>query len=299
MNTYVIFSLVLVIVAIALTVFTLVGSIKERSYIDKRFKSEEELVNDRFRFLTLGFIKSPEAIKKKIDQDTELASMLWMANLRTTQQKYLYFVAALLLPVVLLAVTALYHWVSSEGLKSPLLTFFFVGVLGYLAPKRILSNYAEGRKNRLVDEVPVFIQMLKILFDSGLSVDQSLRIIVQEARIALPETSKELDAIIRRTTTGMDLAEELDHSARQLKIDEFSDVVSILKQMIRQGGSSRASLSKLSDLVTERRMTALQEKVSKISAKMTMVMITFMFPALLIVIAAPGFLAITKAFARM
>ena len=46
-------------------------------------------------------------------------------------------------------------------------------------------------------------------------------------------------------------------------------------------------------------MTTLQERVSKMSAKMSVVMIAFLFPALLIGLAGPGFIAIFKALGAM
>jgi tight adherence protein C len=54
----------------------------------------------------------------------------------------------------------------------------------------------------------------------------------------------------------------------------------------------------LKQLLDDRRLTRLQEYISKMSAKMSVVMMLFLFPALLIVLAGPGFTAITRAFAN-
>jgi tight adherence protein C len=58
------------------------------------------------------------------------------------------------------------------------------------------------------------------------------------------------------------------------------------------------SLLSLKQLLDDRRLTRLQEYVSKMSAKMSVVMMLFLFPALLIVLAGPGFTAISRAFAN-
>ncbi|MNC72975.1 hypothetical protein D3C75_1241030 [compost metagenome] len=55
------------------------------------------------------------------------------------------------------------------------------------------------------------------------------------------------------------------------------------------------SLLALKDLLDDRRLTRMQERVSKMSAKMSAVMMVFLFPALLIVLAGPGFSALTRA----
>ncbi len=58
------------------------------------------------------------------------------------------------------------------------------------------------------------------------------------------------------------------------------------------------SLQSLKLLLDDRRLTRLQEYISKMSAKMSVVMMLFLFPALLIVLAGPGVSAIARAFAQ-
>lgn len=60
-----------------------------------------------------------------------------------------------------------------------------------------------------------------------------------------------------------------------------------------------SSLLSLKELIDDRRMTTLQERVSKMSAKMSIVMMVFLFPALLIILAGPGFIAIIQALGDM
>jgi len=76
-------------------------------------------------------------------------------------------------------------------------------------------------------------------------------------------------------------------------------VVVIIRQMLKQGGSARASLTKMVELIEGRRLSGMQEKVSKLSAKMTVVMIVFFFPALVILLAGPGFISIGDSMGEM
>jgi tight adherence protein C len=69
----------------------------------------------------------------------------------------------------------------------------------------------------------------------------------------------------------------------------------ILQQLLYQGGGAMKSLLSLKQLLDDRRLTRLQEYISKMSAKMSVVMMLFLFPALLIVLAGPGFTALAKA----
>ncbi|MCY1551662.1 hypothetical protein D9M68_880070 [compost metagenome] len=60
-----------------------------------------------------------------------------------------------------------------------------------------------------------------------------------------------------------------------------------------------ASLLALKKLLDDRRLTRMQEYISKLSAKMAVVMMSLLFPALLIVLAGPGLVAISRAMGGM
>jgi len=78
-------------------------------------------------------------------------------------------------------------------------------------------------------------------------------------------------------------------------VDEFTDTCIILQQLIHQGGGAMNSLLALKQLLADRRLTRLQEYISKMSAKMSVVMMVFLFPALLIVLGGPAMIAISRA----
>ena len=56
------------------------------------------------------------------------------------------------------------------------------------------------------------------------------------------------------------------------------------------------SLQALKELLDDRRLTRMEEYISKMSAKMSVVMMVCLFPALMIVLAGPSFMAIARAF---
>jgi tight adherence protein C len=169
---------------------------------------------------------------------------------------------------------------------------------GYLLPKRLLA-YAAGRRQKTIAvEISTFIPLLRILFESGMAVEQALRVLSTEGQKLLPELTRELRLILARVDSGLELGQELNKTSVMLAVDEFTDTCVILQQLIQQGGGAMKSLLALKQLLDDRRLTRLQEYISKMSAKMSVVMMLFLFPALLIVLAGPGFTAITRAFAN-
>jgi tight adherence protein C len=177
---------------------------------------------------------------------------------------------------------------------SLLLAVIAAGV-GFLLPKRFLAMAVAERQRRLVIDVATFLPLLRMFFETGMTVEQSLRVLSDEGRRIAPDLSQELRLVLARVDAGLELGTELRAMAKVLEVDELSESVVILEQMIRQGGGALASLRNLKTLMDESRVTDLQEKVSKMAAKISGVMVLFFLPALFIVVGGPGFIAILQA----
>ncbi|HEX6590931.1 MAG TPA: type II secretion system F family protein [Moraxellaceae bacterium] len=271
----------------------------EKQIIRERFSGEvgSGRMGDQVKKMALaaGSIGAVENLRQRVARDSEVARMLEQAGVHTLQGRSLYYSVALLSPVLLVACIGFTQLFFKPGFESPWLMALMALIAGMLLPKRLLSMVAARRCEDMKQELPIFVQTLRILFDSGLAVEQSLRVITREAGEVFPNVAAEIERALQRAGTGLDLADELARVAEQIEVDEFTDTVSILRQMIRQGGSARTSLLNLQKLIEDRQLSAMQEKVTKLSAKMAIVMILFLFPALFILLAAPGFMALSKA----
>jgi len=225
--------------------------------------------------------------------DPEVGLLLDQMGWRRPAQRALFFACQIGLPLmaVLLAVALSVLQGIDTG---TLLVVLFAAGIAYLLPKRILVMAVGRRKDRLAREVSTLIPLLRMLFEVGMTVEQALRVMVDEGEKIIPELRTELRLVLARISAGLELGDELRGMAELLDVDEITDCVVILEQLIRQGGGAMASLLALKTLLDDRRSTALQEKVSKLSAKMSAVMVAFLFPALLIILAGPGFIAIVQ-----
>ncbi len=230
--------------------------------------------------------------------DPEIPALLDQLGWRSAERRALYYAIQLGTPILALILALVSNLFREDSSLSLILPFAALGI-GYLLPKRWLRGAVEKRRAKLVEEVSTMLPLLRMLFEVGMTVEQSLRALMQEGERILPELALELRRVFNRVDAGLDLSEELRHMMERLDIDEVTDCVVILEQLIRQGGGAVASLISLKELFDDRRMTNLQEKVSKLSAKMSAVMVAFLFPALLIILAGPGFIAIFGALSGM
>jgi tight adherence protein C len=179
----------------------------------------------------------------------------------------------------------------------PALVFGFA--LGFIVPRNLLRRLAVRRQLAIKEEMPVVLNLMRLLFDAGLSLEHTLKAISEQAKEITPELSKEFAWVLMRIQHGQERGEAMDEMAKRNDVDELTETVAMLKQAARYGGNLRESLLRYLRLLEDRRLTTLRDKVGKMSANMSIVMMLFLFPALLIFLAGPGVLALTKALSSM
>jgi tight adherence protein C len=236
--------------------------------------------------------------QRSVSIDSETQTLLNRIGWRRSSERALYAACQIGTPLLTLGLAIFLQEVFFPQADNRWIVPMLATGGGYLLPKRLLAYAATRRQKTIAVEVSTFIPLLRILFESGMAVEQALRVLSTEAQKLLPELTSELRLILTRVDSGLELGQELNKAAVMLAVDEFSDTCVILQQLIQQGGGAMKSLLALKQLLDDRRLTRLQEYISKMSAKMSVVMMLFLFPALLIVLAGPGFTAIARAFAN-
>ena len=235
--------------------------------------------------------------QQSMKMDNETQTLLNRLGWRSVRQRSMFAALQVGVPLLALSMCVLIQGLFYPDVESHWIAPAFAAGIGYLMPKRLLAAAAQNRQKQLATETSTFIALLRVLFESGMAVEQSLRVLSQEGKQLLPALTHELRLILARVDSGLELGEELNKTTRLLAVDEFTDTCVILQQLIHQGGGAMKSLLALKQLLDDRRLTRLQEYISKMSAKMSVVMMLFLFPALLIVLAGPGFTALSRAFA--
>ncbi|OIN51977.1 type II secretion system protein F [Pseudomonas azotoformans] len=233
--------------------------------------------------------------QRSVSLDNETQTLLHRVGWRKASQRSLFAAFQVGTPIVLLGLTLLGQQILFPHADPAWIAPMFALGIGYLLPKRVLAAAAKHRQQTIAKEISTFIPLLRILFESGMAVEQSLRVLGNEAQRLLPALTHELRLILARVDSGLELGEELGKTVRLLEVDEFTDTCIILQQLIQQGGGAMKSLLALKQLLDDRRLTRLQEYISKMSAKMSVVMMVFLFPALLIVLGGPAFIGIARA----
>jgi tight adherence protein C len=237
-------------------------------------------------------------IESALDSNSESGRLLIQAGWRAQGARTVYYAAQAVAPL-LLAGLAFGAWMfGPEKLhRSAFLILMLAAalMLGLLLPRMVLRSVAEGRVRRIKGEIPMFIHLLVLLFEAGLSTRQAFASLVRDGRGVLPELGREFELVLRQLEAGGDSQEVLRTLAASIELDDLGSVLALLRQVDRYGGEVREPLLEALKVIEERRSLDMREMVNLMSGRMTVVMVAFFFPALLIFTGGPAFVSIIQA----
>ncbi|PWR21141.1 type II secretion system F family protein [Zavarzinia aquatilis] len=160
--------------------------------------------------------------------------------------------------------------------------------IGYLGPRYYLSSVAKARRRRIERELPFLIDMLLLLVRSGASIEQAFRHLTQEEADGLGTIKGTLERLVNDIDQGKGYEVSLQRWGARLAIDEGREFSALLIQSLAHGTELTSALKIFSDTLIERRMNAARMTIGQRMTQLTVVMMLFMMPPLLIVIAGPA-----------
>jgi Flp pilus assembly protein TadC len=223
------------------------------------------------------------------EEDRRLLEQCGFVDTRT---RGLFLIARIVCAVVL---PLLVGTIASGRIDGPRYVMLVVVAMacGVMIPKIVLSRRAAARRRGVVDELPMLVDLLRLLQGVGLSLDQSLQVMVNDFRSILPVLSSELEIAQRQFAAGRTREQSLNRLASSYENEDMQAVVRLLIQVDRHGGAVQEPLKQFGDRLRETRRAMLRERIGRMTVKMTGVMILTLLPALMIVTAGPGVLSVS------
>ncbi|MCD9122801.1 type II secretion system F family protein [Cupriavidus sp. UGS-1] len=200
--------------------------------------------------------------------------------------------------VPLLIAVVLMLWRLPESLQGAVFTAFGGFAVSFLAFKSVLRRRAASRMRQLDDELPVLVDMLRLLQGVGMSIDQSLQLIVTEFGSMLPVLGPELKRANDQFASGRSREQTLQRIGKLFESEDLRNLIMLLNQVDRFGGAVQEPLKLFGLRLQEARKMRLKEQVGRLTVKMTGVMVVSLLPVLLIVTAGPGFLGVIRMLAK-
>ncbi len=264
------------------TVALAAGSADAASALDQPYKPDADLP---FHWLDskLGRALVANEDRNLIDQ----------CGLNSRRAQLIFLVTRILLALLLPTLTFVL-WGEGQTRGVVLSVFAALFVIGFMGPKWVLGRIAASRRMAVARELPLFVDLLRLLQGVGLSLDQSLQIMATDFAHVLPVLGYELTLANRQYTQGRTREHSLQRLATLHRNENLRSLVGLLVQVDRHGGAVQEPMRVFSDRLREHRRSEMKERIGKITVKMTAVMVTTLLPALMIVTAGPGVIAIFR-----
>jgi tight adherence protein C len=172
-------------------------------------------------------------------------------------------------------------------------------VLGYMLPKWILQSFASRGRRQVGKEMPLFVDLLGLLQGVGMSLDQSLQVVAKEFRGVLPVLSREVERANRHYAQGRSREHAFQRIATLHGNQHLADFIGLMLQVDKHGGAIQEPIRQFSERLRVHRKAEMKTRVGAITVKMTVVMVTTLLPALMVITAGPGFLAVMRSLGSM
>jgi tight adherence protein C len=180
----------------------------------------------------------------------------------------------------------------------PLLTMMLGATGGYYLPVIYISNIIQKRQVILLRGFPDALDLLVSCVEAGLGLDIAFRRVADETVISAPELAKELQLVTAEVQAGVPRADALRHLSDRTGLEEIQAFVNVLIQAERFGTSVAQALRTYAEHMRIRRMQKAEEKAAQVSPKLTIIMILFILPCLMVVLMAPALIRVKNMFAE-
>jgi len=183
--------------------------------------------------------------------------LLGQTNHNTTSGRALFLglrlVMALVLPVLVIVL------LRPSGVKA------FVDLLaglaaGVLLPKLVLSSWAGRLRKRAETELPLLVDLLRLLQGIGFSMDQSLQTIAERFRVVIPVLGREIREANISYMHGRPRQQSLRRLAESFDNQDLKSLVQIILQVHQHGGAVQEPLREFAERLREQRKLRMKER---------------------------------------
>lgn len=291
---------------LAVTLMVFIGAIAQTKYQKQRFHRRLLLVLQTPRRQNqAGLVLKGVGLTCAIWVEKYLSSERDKQPLQTLLLKAGYFhpkalawflLAKMSAMVLGLCISALWFLINPELLsgKSALIALVASIGVGILVEKRVAA-LADARQSRMSRFCPDVMDMMVICAESGTSLDVSLQKVGQKIRPICPELADEFQQVVNELRILPSRSQAIKNLANRTQVEELRMLAITLYQAMNYGTSIAKTLRVVASDTRQKRLLSMEERASKVPAKMGLPLILLVLFPTLVLIAAPALLGLIDA----
>jgi tight adherence protein C len=181
-----------------------------------------------------------------------------------------------------------------------ILILALLGVLvGFFVPMMIVRTRQSKRQGAITLALPDALDLLVICVEAGQGLNAALLRVGRESELQAKELADELKQINNEMRAGVSRIQALRNFAMRTGVDEVRALVAVMVQSDRFGTSVAQALRTHAESLRTRRRQRAEEIARKAPVKLVFPLVFCIFPELLVVILAPGMLALFRVLSKM
>lgn len=184
----------------------------------------------------------------------------------------------------------LWLWFVETSLKSGLFLLFTLGLVLILPDLFLLGQVAQ-RKRTIAREVPYFLDLLTLTLQGGGNLEQGLVATTQNYQ---GELSRTVADRLKELEWGRSLDDVFSDLKTEIEDEDFRHFLNSLLRAKKLGASLSETLAIQAELLRTRRRQQAEELSRTAAVKISVPLVLFIFPALLIIYIGPGILQLLE-----
>ncbi len=180
-----------------------------------------------------------------------------------------------------------------------LLVLVAMGLSGWMLPFLVVRHRVRRRQSEVQRTLPDALDLMVVCVEAGLGLNQALVRVADEMERVSPTLSEELTLVGLELRAGTPREEALRHLGERTGLPDVRAFVSMLIQTDRFGTSIAEALRIHADELRTKRRQRAEEEAAKLTVKLVLPIVFFIFPSIFIVILGPAVFHMGELFGAM
>jgi tight adherence protein C len=160
-------------------------------------------------------------------------------------------------------------------------------ILGWRCPEAVLSRLAALRRVHLETGIPDALDLLVICAEAGLSLDHAVEQVSRVLYSSSRDVAEEFAATAAEMRVSPVRGQALENLAQRTGLTSLRSIVAALSQSINFGTPLAEALRVLAAQMRAERLARFEERAARLPVLLTMPLMAFILPSLMIVIGTP------------
>jgi tight adherence protein C len=262
----------------------------------------KEPASTKFNFFAeiikyLGRFSSPKEEEERLS-GTRMA--LSRAGYRGENATALFFGTKTFLTVFFLIIAGVLFFCFADFTNvRTMLYALLAAAAGFYLPTLWIRWKAKKRTEQVRNGFPDLLDLLVVCMGAGQALDAALVRVGKEISMTNPVLGEDFRLLNLEIRAGKSRKEALRNLADRTGLDDISSLVTLINQSEELGVSVTQTLRVHSDSMRSKRQLRAEAIAARIPVKLTIPLILFIFPCLMVVIVGPGAIKIARTFMGM